>query len=112
MIDLPATFKSANKKKNNTPAIIAEIVDTEAFVEKTTVSDWGNNTTENNITYINPISSVWVCDNATNSVYRVNTDGSIISSFPTTGFDASATDPRGIFYDNNTQTYGLLTGRL
>ena len=40
--------------------------------------------------------SLWICDNVTNKIYNVQTDGTLISSFATSTYDAGALTPRGI----------------
>lgn len=40
--------------------------------------------------------SYWIADSGTNTIYNIDTDGVLVSSFLTTSFDAAATNPTGV----------------
>lgn len=46
-----------------------------------------------------PNGTLWICDQTSNKIYNVQTDGTLISSFLSSVFDASATLMEGIAYD-------------
>lgn len=42
--------------------------------------------------------TLWICDNQTNKIYNIKTNGTKINEFPTSAYDVLATNPNGISY--------------
>jgi len=109
MINLSSIFKEANNQSEKERDVLVMVEDVTLFDEKATEGDWGNNVSESNVDYtssppdagnviLTEYSGVWVCDDATDKIYNIKTDGTLVSSFATSVFDASATSPQGISY--------------
>ena len=134
VINLPPIFNTANSQSEREGDVLVLVEDATLFEEKTTETDWGNNTSESNMDYtsgahtfspdagdviLTEFSGMWVCDVNTNKIYNIKTIGTSVSSFLTSVFDASATDTRGVDYapddtlwvcDNNTdKIYNIQT---
>jgi streptogramin lyase len=105
MLTLSSIFQEANNQAEKERDVLVLIEDETLYDEKTTEADWGNNTAESNVDYtIQPGQvkldelTVWVIDFATDKVYEIKTDGTLVSSFATSVFDASATTTTSISY--------------
>jgi len=106
MITLPAAFEAANKKKQQTPSTLVLLETSELKAEKKTETDWGNNVAENEVDYTSIPGNVilnttlWLSGGHGGNayIYNVERDGTLITSFLTSTYDAASTSPGGIGY--------------
>jgi len=108
MISLSPIFQEANNQPEKERDVLVMVEDETLFAEKYTETDWGNNTAESNVDYTSPTpdagdvilayypDNLWVVDSVTNKFYNIKQDGTWISEFASSVFDASATDPYGV----------------
>jgi sugar lactone lactonase YvrE len=108
MITLPANYAAENAKKGNSPSIIVALEDSELKNTKTTQADWTANSSESNIDYTKKPGQVllqeqnlWVIDLQTDKIYEIKTDGTLVSSFSTSAYDAAALSSHGITIASN-----------
>ena len=121
MITLPAAFEIENKKKDNVPAVIVYVEESELQDNNVTQADWTANVDENDVNYVARAGAVllasnnlWVCDITTDKVYNIEQDGTLISSFETSVYDVSSTNPTGISYapDGTLWIIDLVTDKI
>jgi sugar lactone lactonase YvrE len=106
MITLPALFEEANNKAEKQRDVLVLIEDETLTDKKDSEADWTANTNASDVDYLSSSGDVqldfplWICD-TNDKIYNVSSDGSLISSFATSAFDAAALNVTGVSYDTD-----------
>lgn len=68
----------------------------------------------NKILTTTDLPTLWICDNISDKIYNTTVNGSLLSSFPITDYDASATTPAGISHatDNTLWITDTIEGKI
>jgi hypothetical protein len=110
VISLPSNFAAANDQSERQADVLVAVEDVTLFAEKTTEADWGNNVSEADVDYTSTPPDIgnvelanypiWTSCIQNDKIYNIEADGTLITSFATSVYDASATAPTGIAYND------------